>query len=97
MHTEVEKAGSPGERKPAEPMFADIDPDELYFPGSQDEPEFDFETLQQLDAKAEKVELNRLHAMGVLHVLDDVQGSSSFRHACNPDDSLCAYMEVEDV
>ena len=82
MHTEVEKAGSPSERKPAEPMFADIDPDELYFPGSQDEPEFDFDTLQQLDAKAEKVELNRLHAMGVLHVLDDVQeAAASDTHA----------------
>ena len=77
MQTEVEKTGSLGEEKPAALIFADLDPEELYFPGSQDEPEFDFDTLQQLDAKAEKVELNRLRNMGVLHVLNDVQEAAA--------------------
>ncbi|CAJ1387890.1 unnamed protein product [Effrenium voratum] len=33
MQTEVERAGSSGGEKPAALIFADIDPDELYFPG----------------------------------------------------------------
>ena len=56
-----------------------LNPDDLYYPGSVEEPQLDEDTLAALDALAERVEVARLAAKGVLREVTGTEEQSAMR------------------